>query len=154
MEEWKDIIGYETYSISSYGQVKINKKNKLMVQITTATGYKRVCLTKDGKGKMMSVHRLVAMGFLPNPDNKATVNHKNHIRNDNRVDNLEWATQQEQCLHSHHKLGKSREKHISITPYSKYQVNIIRNYKSVFCKTYDALEEAIEHRNNYLLSIR
>lgn len=59
-------------------------------------GYVQICFTKDGKHHYRYLHRLLANEFIPNPDNKPTVNHKNHIRDDNRLENLEWATRLEQ----------------------------------------------------------
>jgi hypothetical protein len=64
-------------------------------------GYRTVGINK----KMYSVHRLVAKQFIPNPDNKPFVNHKNGIKSDNRVENLEWVTRSENLIHSYRKLG-------------------------------------------------
>lgn len=59
-------------------------------------GYVQICFTKEGKHHYRYLHRLLANEFIPNPDNKPTVNHKNHTRDDNRLENLEWATRLEQ----------------------------------------------------------
>ncbi|WP_410891373.1 HNH endonuclease [Neobacillus sp. 204] len=60
-----------------------------------------VCLSKNGKIKMMRVHRLVASTFIPNPENKPEVNHKNGVKSDNEVSNLEWNTRIENVRHSY-----------------------------------------------------
>lgn len=70
-------------------------------------GYHTVRLIKDGASKTYKVHRLVAQAFIPNPDGKKEVNHLNAIRNDNRLENLEWATRQENNAYSA-KLQKER----------------------------------------------
>lgn len=63
-------------------------------------GYLKITVSKQGKRKTVAVHRLVATAFIPNPENKPTVNHINGKQNDNRVENLEWATHKEQKEHS------------------------------------------------------
>ncbi len=151
MEEWKDIIGYETYSISSYGRVR--RDCKILSPITTPAGYKRIPLSKDGISKGYFVHRLVAIAFIPNPENKLTVNHKNHIRDDNNLTNLEWATSQEQALHSRHALGKSGLRHIRITPFNRYALKITRNHSTIIDKTYSTVDEAISERDKILSSL-
>ena len=92
-EVWKDIEGYEgLYQVSNMGRVKSLRNNILMSPRDEGHGYYQVNLYKDGKSKMFRVHRLVAFAFIPNDDpiNKNEVNHINEIRNDNRVENLEW----------------------------------------------------------------
>ena len=91
-EVWKDIEGYEgLYQISNYGRVKSLKYGKERILKTVENnGYQHVLLFKNGKGKWFYVHRLVAMVFIPNPDNLTEINHISEIKNDNRVVNLEW----------------------------------------------------------------
>ena len=102
-EEWRDIGGYEgLYQISNIGNVKslgrlVNYKNKgkkwqegKILKPLNKRGYLCVGLWKNGYIKNYSVHRLVAQAFIPNPNNLPQVNHKNEIKDDNRVENLEW----------------------------------------------------------------
>lgn len=109
MEIWKDIQDYEgLYQVSSIGNVKSLSRTKgkrtvieRIVKTTISSfGYKRVVLSKDSALKTFCNHRLVAIAFIPNPDNKQTVNHINGVKTDNRVENLEWSTQQEQISHA------------------------------------------------------
>lgn len=97
---WKEIDGYEgLYSVSSDGQVFSHISGRCLKPLVTRTGYLRVHLVKDHKIKCMAIHRLVAQAFIPNPDNKPTVNHINEDKTDNRFENLEWATFLEQNIH-------------------------------------------------------
>lgn len=94
-EIFKDIKGFEgEYQISTTGDVYSIKygKRKLMKLRKDKYGYLRVCLCKDGKHKHFQVHRLVALAFIPNPDNLPQVNHKNEVKTDNRIENLEWCS--------------------------------------------------------------
>ena len=97
-EMWKDIPGYEgKYQVSNTGQVRsLNYKGrgvvKLLKQYDNRDGYKRVCLCKNGKVKNHWTHRLVAIAFIPNPNNYKEVNHKDENPSNNNVKNLEWCT--------------------------------------------------------------
>lgn len=108
MEIWKDIIGYEgRYQVSNLGRVKSlnynnTNKEKILKPKKESNGYLRVNLSKNGKAKMHSVHRLVAIAYIPNPENKETVNHKNENKEDNRVENLEWMTSYENNRYGTH----------------------------------------------------
>lgn len=94
MEIWKKIDGYENYSVSTKGRVR-NDKNGSMLKGQVRKGYSHVMLYPDRK--WYRVHRLVAEAFIPNPNNYPVINHKNEVKNDNRVSNLEWCTHEYNC---------------------------------------------------------
>ena len=97
---WKIVKSNTNYEISDKGDVKSLRKNKILTPKKNHDGYLRIQLWDHGKCRFVSIHRLVAEAFLENPNNLPFVNHKNGIKNDNRVENLEWVTQKENIGHS------------------------------------------------------
>lgn len=96
-EIWRDIPDYEgRYQVSNLGRIKSfnyrNPKGKIVKGFIAKDGYERIALWNHCKSRKYQIHRLVALAFLPNPYNYPIINHKNEIRNDNRVENLEWCT--------------------------------------------------------------
>ena len=98
-EVWKDVVHYEgLYEVSNLGRVRNKQTQKIKAQTsnynktTNKGGYLTVQLWKNNRSKREYVHRLVAMAFIPNPDHKPQVNHKDEIKTNNEVSNLEWVT--------------------------------------------------------------
>ena len=99
-EIWKELEGFSKYKFSNTGKVWSKSSNKEMSLKPQQGGYVRFHLVNDGGNRCnMMIHRLIAFAFIPNPQNKPTVNHKNYNKADNRVENLEWATISEQNNH-------------------------------------------------------
>ena len=103
MEIWKEIKDYPNYMVSNLGRVKslgrwVYKEyrgkrwqiEKILKPSVDKDGYLFVCLWKNGKLKYFRIHRLVAQAFIQNPNNLPQVNHKNEMKVDNRVENLEY----------------------------------------------------------------
>lgn len=101
-EIWKDIPGFEgLYQVSNLGRVKSLPRGKQWPYRRThnnirkprvKNGYYQVNLSKENKVKWISVHRLVALAFIPNPDNLPCINHRDENRLNNSIENLEWCS--------------------------------------------------------------
>ena len=120
IEIWKDIVGYEgSYQVSNFGNVKsldrkglfgtqnVIYKSRILKQKILNMGYYSVNLSKKSKVKTYTVHRLVGKAFIDNPKNKATINHIDGDKLNNRVDNLEWCTMNENFEHAY-KIGLTK----------------------------------------------
>jgi len=106
----KEIIDYPNYIVTEKGKI-YSKSHKKYISSRDNSGYQYVTLyNNSGKGKDFSVHYLVATSFINNPNNFPMVNHKNHDRSDNKVNNLEWVTYTENMIHFGKKNGKSVKK--------------------------------------------
>ncbi|AIF54455.1 putative HNH endonuclease [Lactobacillus phage Ld3] len=121
-EIWKDIFGYGgVYQVSNMGRVRSCKRKswKILRAVNLKNGYEAVNLYSD-KRQMFYVHRLVAQAFIPNPNEYRYVNHKNEVKTDNRVSNLEWCT----AFYNNHYSDIYKSTRTRVTQYSKDMVKI------------------------------
>jgi len=163
-----EVIGFPNYlifkngSILSKGNHRLNNnrfsKPRFLKHSNHTTGYKFIRLCKDGKVKSLLIHRLLALHFIPNPENKPTVDHINRIRDDNRLYNLRWATSKEQNNnqgeHKIRKDNKCRHKNVfKHTDNRKYGFRYKKKIKdNVITKSFKSLTDALCYK--YIMILR
>ena len=134
LEIWKDIQGYEGYyQISNLSKIKSLRNNRLLNIFKGSLGYMQITLSKEGKYKVHLVHRLLAIAFIPNFENKPQINHIDGVRFNNSLSNLEWCSCSENALHAH-RIGLHKRPNGMNAPNRKLDikdVELIReNYKN------------------------
>lgn len=157
-ENWKDVIGYEgLYQVSDLGRVKSLKKpvfcrggktrflpEKIIKLCKDKDGYLIFGLFKDRERTNCKIHRLVALHFVPNPDNKPEVNHLRG-KDDNRAISLEWSTPKENMRHAvENGLYKSGKYHHNFGSKSKRARLVLNTQNGIF---YDCLKDALVNVN-------
>lgn len=121
-----DIPGCEgRYMINANGKV-FSIRSNMFLKTCLKNGYHVVKISNNGRGKRMFVHRLLAFTFIPNPESKPFINHKNGIKSDNRLKNLEWCTSSENVKHAYAiglNVGRTRE---MLSPEALYRMKMAK----------------------------
>jgi len=128
-EEWKDILDYENYEVSNLGNVR-NKKTGRILKSYDKGGYAVISLSKT-KGKLFQIHRLVCQAFIPNPENKPQVNHKDKNGLNNNVSNIEWNTVLENNIHRSNGVTQTTNQNMSIYRVDKDTGEKLEKYDSI-----------------------
>jgi hypothetical protein len=150
-EIWKDIKDYEgIYQVSNLGRIRNIEYNWLKAPSLHKGKYLRIQLYKDGKCKYCRVHRLVAEAFIPNPDNKKEINHKDLNASNNNVDNLEWINSEDNITHY-----MNSDKYRNYLPISKkkklvHAYQLEKLLKSISTETDPIYTEFINYTLNFI----
>ncbi len=140
----KKIPGFEHYTIDELGVVINTETGKTKKNTLGKVGYFYVDLYKNKKNKKMYIHRLLAQLFIPNPENKPEVNHKDGVKTNNSLDNLEWVTRSENTSHAY-KIGLNQGS--KVLPQSEAPI-IYRRFKAgetlaKICESYPVVQSCL-----------
>lgn len=132
-EEWRIIKGFSNYEVSNTGFVRNANTYYILKNRITKNGYCQVSLKDDitGKFKNQYIHRLVALAFIENPEDKVYVNHKDGNKTNNNISNLEWSTPGENQHHRHVILNKRITSNRKIGMFDKITGEKIKEFNSI-----------------------
>lgn len=171
-ETWRNVVGYEgIYVVSNYGRIKrlpLGKQwpyrkthNNIRKVRKNNQGYYVVNLSRENEVKWILVHRIVAMAFIPNPQNLPQVNHKDENKLNNVVDNLEWCDQRYNNLYGTARYRQNKTRHKNDPNNEKWKAAGMKNAKQiaayngngVLVQVYPSVSEAANACNYHISSI-
>jgi len=141
--EWKNIPDFP-YSVSNTGNLRNNKTGRILKPGIVYKGYHKYKLCKDKIGHNVSIHRLVAKAFIPNPDNKPCVDHVDGKPGNNHVSNLRWATLCENNQNKRQVYGAVPFRGVAKHLNGKFQAHISLEGRSIHLGLFKTAEEAFE----------
>lgn len=173
-ENWKKLPNFDNYQISNLGRVWSERKQKIMSMFKQNSGYMQVNIVdNNGKSTRFLIHRLVALVWINNPDNKLYVNHIDGNKENNTVVNLEWVTNSENILHARRtglnpynkptqnlKLGGQRKgtsKYFGVAwdkTRQKWRSAVVYKGKAYKQKRFDTETEAARHYDKTVIELR
>jgi len=130
MEEWRVISEYQNYEVSNLGNIRNCKTNKILKQ-SAKGGYNNISLVNENDKKCFKAHRLDALDFIENPENKSDVNHKDKNKLNNHLSNLEWMTRKENNIHRCEGIKIKCNKNKHLIRIDKDTNEIIEKYNSI-----------------------
>lgn len=149
-EKWKKVEGYNKYYISNLGRCKNGKTDRILKPSLSRKGYKQIVLSKNSICKSFHIHRLVAIHFINNPENKPQVNHKDGNKQNNKVENLEWCTGRENIDHY---VGRETDTKKVSSKYNYFSDEEIRKIRKRYRDTKDSCRIIAEDYGVYLKTI-
>jgi hypothetical protein len=130
MEEWRTINEYPNYDVSNFSNIRNNKSGKILKQLVKC-GYYHISLVNEFNKKTFTVHRLIALAFIENPENKSDVNHKDKNKLNNNISNLEWMTRKENNIHRCEGLIITTNKNKPVLRIDANNNEILETYNSI-----------------------
>ena len=151
-EEYKKIDGYDNYEVSNFGNVRNTNTGRILKNHKNIHGYYIVDLHKEGTRKTLTIHRLIGLHFIPNPDNLREIDHIDRNRTNNSISNLRWISNSNN-LRNRPKFKNSTSKYIGVSfhkPTGKYLTRITINNKLKYIGLYETQEEVRKAWDNYV----
>lgn len=137
-EQWKDVPGFEgKFQVSTRIRLRNLITGNILKPHLHHSGYYTICFKHKGKPKYLSRARVVGLTWIPNPDNKKEINHKNGIKTDDRIENLEWVTPSDNILHYYYTLDKGGKRSVIQMDMSGNEI-----------KTWPSISMAVKSLNN------
>jgi hypothetical protein len=152
MEKWQKVNSTEKYFVSNLGRLKNIKTGRILKKRLGKRGYLTNNISVKGKVKVVTIHRLIALHFITNPQNKPQVNHKDGDKTNNKISNLEWVTSSENAKHAY-SIGLKKKYWAGIVGAQNHRsrpvIRIDRNFtkKNYVSITYAARENNVSTGN-------